>query len=327
MNQHHHRKLAAGLLLGALCLVLASCTRNAEPEKTAEKKAEPRFSHNTNGEPVLKVDVETQKRIGLVLQPLVETNFLPEVIAYGTVVDPTPLLLLDGELTALEASVALSKKQLDRALKLFKDTENVSQKSVEAAEAQWQGDEIKLQTARRRLELEWGAAIGRLDPQTRQAQVKQLAQQERFLIRVELPPGTTNKPISAAIELDDDHQQRASILSGATTTDPKTQGRGFLLAVDAREFPFRPGAALRARLKIPGSEKKGALIPRSAIIRQEGRNWIYLQTGPEEFTRRLLSLDALSEMGWMDDNFSASDTAVVTGAEQLLSEELKSRLE
>ena len=327
MNKFYRRTLPITLLCGVLWFPSASCKKNAESPKADEKKEEPRLSRNTNGEPVLKLDLETQKRIGLALQPLVETNFQPELVVFGTVLDPTPLLLLDGELTALEASAALSKKQLDRTLKLFKETENVSQKSVDTAQAQWQGDEIKLQTARRRLELEWGTAIGRLDPETRQTQVKQLAQQERFLVRVELPPGHPGKPISAAIEVDDNHQQRASILSGATTTDPKTQGRGFLLGVDARDFPFRPGAAIRARLKIPGPEKKGALIPRSAIVRQEGRNWIYLQTGPEQFTRRLLSLDALSELGWMDDNFSANDTVVVTGAQQLLSEELKSRLE
>ena len=67
--------------------------------------------------------------------------------------------------------------------------------------------------------------------------------------------------------------------------------------------------------------------PRAAVVRSEGRAWVYVQLGEPRFRRQVVNLDAPTPGGW----FAASgvgpgDRVVVDGAQTLLSEEFKSQI-
>jgi hypothetical protein len=67
-------------------------------------------------------------------------------------------------------------------------------------------------------------------------------------------------------------------------------------------------------------------VPREALVRFEGGAWVYVQTGEETFRRSLVTLDVPLENGWfIQGTLKPGDQVVITGAQQLLSEELKSR--
>ena len=64
----------------------------------------------------------------------------------------------------------------------------------------------------------------------------------------------------------------------------------------------------------------------AALVRHEGQVFVYLQKADEKFEREEVKLDLPLKDGWLvRGEISAGDKVVVTGAQQLLSEELKSR--
>ncbi|MBI3882622.1 MAG: hypothetical protein HY301_21490 [Verrucomicrobia bacterium] len=88
--------------------------------------------------------------------------------------------------------------------------------------------------------------------------------------------------------------------------------------------PLPPGAAIVAWLTKKGEPENGVLVPREAVVRFNGLAWAYVKTGDGTFTRREVESEQLVEGGWFTThNFKAGDEVVTTGAQQLLSEELK----
>jgi len=77
-------------------------------------------------------------------------------------------------------------------------------------------------------------------------------------------------------------------------------------------------------LDLPGDQRSGVLMPRSAVIRFSGTTWIYLKTAPDTFQRQQVLLDSPLEKGWfVAAGLKPKDQVVTLGAQQLLSEELK----
>ena len=113
----------------------------------------------------------------------------------------------------------------------------------------------------------------------------------------------------------------------AAAADPTTRGQTVLFRVGSTGFPLRPGAAITAYITIPGPTRTGVVIPRAAVVRSEGRAWVYVQLGEPRFRRQVVSLDAPTPGGWFATaGFAAGDRVVVDGAQTLLSEEFKSQI-
>ncbi len=91
-----------------------------------------------------------------------------------------------------------------------------------------------------------------------------------------------------------------------------------------------PGSAVTAWMQRPGKPINGVIIPRDSVLRLEGFGWVYLMNkdkGGEAFTRIRIPLDRPAEDGWfVTDTVKPEDYIVITGAQLLLSEELKAAL-
>jgi hypothetical protein len=112
------------------------------------------------------------------------------------------------------------------------------------------------------------------------------------------------------------------------TVDPRYQGQTLIFRLSSGRAVLRPGQAVSARLAIPRSSARGVLIPSRAILRFQGQSWVYLQAEPDEFVRRKLTLDHPVSGGWLaTSGFQSGQQVVVSGAQILLSEEMKSQLE
>ena len=122
---------------------------------------------------------------------------------------------------------------------------------------------------------------------------------------------------------DNEHPVAAEFFDTAPAVDPQTQGQGFLFLVGGRPPGFSPNAAVTAYLKIPGDSLKGIMVPSSAVIRYQGKAWVYVQTGDKEFTRREIPLDRPGANGWfVPSGVTDKDRVVASGAQTILSEEL-----
>jgi len=277
-----------------------------------EKDAKDEEAHEEKQEAgVVKIDVETQKRVGLAIAPLKATQHKPAIAAYGRVIDPSPLAALDGDLATAEAALEASKAAEERARGLFQSGENVARKTLETARAQLVTDQTRIQALRRKLSLEWGESLAELDTAARGRLIDELVRGGTALIRVDVPAAQaiTELPKAASIVVIGREREplEAAQLTPATQVDPKTQTQGYLLRVEHPPFALHPGTAVTAWLELPGEAQAGVIVPRSAIVYFGGAAWIYLQ----------------AEGVFVAGKFKGDEKAVITGAQMLLAKEQK----
>lgn len=298
----------------------------AEPA-AGEKKEEP--------EPfTLKLEKEKWKALALEMAEPEKAELPTQRVAYGRVLDPTPIVALDGDLASAEAALAASRAEYERTQALLKTGDGISRKLAEGAEAQFRGDEIKADGLRRRTQIEWGALVSALDAVQRRAFVERLVHNESVLVRVDLLAGDAVGEMPTAARIAVIGREGETIPANAITpsadTDPKTQAQGFILRVDKPAFALRPGMALTAWLELSKERAQGLAVPRAAILRHDGRTWVFVQEEQERFVRKAVTLVAPLDgaRGWFvaeGGGIKADDLLVVTGAQSLLSEELKAQ--
>jgi hypothetical protein len=257
----------------------------------------------------------------------------------------------DAEATA--ASLTVARAALARARTLNAEDKNISDRALQEAEARVKAEEARLKAATEAVRLiESALAAGAGSPITlaveRGGQVVEmlaqpdeavesgqpilrLARFDQLLARVEVPAGQSiQTPVSAARIIAIGHEDRPlrgeRVALGAAV-DPRTQGQPFLFRVHNPGLNLRPGMAVTAYLRVPGAPRQGVVVPRSALVRFAGATWTYLEIGANEFSRRQIALERSTEKGWFTGSLKPGQRIVVTGAQTLLSEELKSQIQ
>jgi hypothetical protein len=239
------------------------------------------------------------------------------------VLDPGPLAALVTDLLSARAAQAASSNELAR-LKTLEGQGNASARSLQAAEAAAVRDQLALRALSDRLALSWGQAVG--DQSDLLGFAQSLVSLDTVLVRVDLPVGHDLKsPAGARLVAPSGQTLEGEFLGPATTVDPETQGRGFLFRVRPNPSRLSPGEAVVGYLRAPGAPVAGVLVPRAAVVRTEGAGWVYVAAeGGKAFVRTGVALDRPTEAGWfVTQGVAAGDRLVVTGAQELLSAELK----
>ena len=153
-----------------------------------------------------------------------------------------------------------------------------------------------------------------------------------MLVRVDLPGGESLAalPAGARVVALSGKTTEAKFLNPTVDVDPQIQGQGFVFLVQTNAIPLLPGQAVTVWLQVPGEPLAGVIIPSGAVLRLEGAGWVYVMNkdkGGEAFTRKKIPLDRPTEAGWfVTGAVKPDDYIVVTGAQTLLSEELKAAL-
>jgi hypothetical protein len=324
--------IAVLVVLVILVLIFAGTGKDEGDEEERVTSAPPKISHTSNGQVVVELNRDEQARIGLVTAGLTAVTQSQEFTAYGVVLDPVPLATLNAEITSARAMVEASRAEYERARLLHSEQQNVSLKDFEAARAKFQADQAQLNLLNQRLANEWGAKIAAMARAERIGLIDALTKRVAGLVRVSLPPGQllAQEPTQArvaALGFDNLPLVTHSIWF-APSVDSHLQGQSFLLKVDAEEFPLRPGTALTAHLESPGVARPGVMVPEAAVVRTGDRAWAYVQIAPMQFERRQLVVTSPAARGWfVTSGFAVGDRIVVTGAQALLSEELKSQIQ
>lgn len=273
---------------------------------------------------------------------------------------PADRITLSDRLSAAQADVesghaALGAAQaaLNRARTLNADDKNVSDKAVQEAGARVAAEQARLAAANRSVELiqsSLSSMSGSAIPleADRGGQVVEVlvhpgesieagqpmlrvARFDRLLARVDVPAGDVvpaNVPSAKIVPLGYENRPiRAGRVSLAAAVDPKTQGQGFLFRVPDPSFALRPGLSVTAYLQLSGAPRQGVVVSRSAVVRQSGRAWVYVQTAADAFARREVKLEEPAAEGWFTRSLAPGTRVVTTGAQALLSEELKSQIQ
>ncbi len=262
----------------------------------------------------VKVDAATQRKIGVVTEPLAAANRSGAMTdGFARVLDPGPLAALDADIAAAAAASSASSAEAARTKSLFAADATVSAKTTEAAVAQARADSIKLTLLRRRLGLEWGPGLTRLSDEARSRLVGALAAGQTALLRVDaaqMPHGVR----SVTLDLGLASLVKATVLGPARTSDTRLQSTGLIVQVDGRGAA-KLGAGLSVPVRISaGAAASGVMLPRSALLRVKGHTVVYVRKDAETFEQRRAENGASDPAGlFVASGFRPGEAVAVKG--------------
>lgn len=273
--------------------------------------------------PRVTIDRAAQKRLGIATAPLAAATVQPSLTSFGHVLDPTPLMTLDSDLETAVASAAASSAEARRTHELAAADATVARKVAEAAAAQARGDSARLLLLRRRLTLEWGAAIAALPDRRRAALLADLAAGRSALLRVDTPIGAGSRAAtSATIDLGDQGSGLARFVGDTRAADPRQAVAGRLAIVSGRIAGLMAiGLTVPVRIAV-GPPSPGIFVPAAALLRHGGKTWVYIRTADTAFERRLLGDAAPRPLGLLvHSGVRSGEAVVVHGGAQLFTAE------
>ena len=324
--------LAAFLTAGTL----ASCSKgggDADDKPKAEAAADRK--PDAPADAGVTIDADTQARLGIATASPTAADWQPEIKAYGQVLDRAPLSDALLELNRAEIALDSSRVELDRA-KALQSQNNISQRAFQDIDTTYRQNLSAAQAAYLKIRQTWGPEIasltGDLIPSTgseRKPDPRLAALTDgSSLVRVDLPAGERLPELKGAVRLIP-FAEVVSPVNGLCfdrlpVMDPQTQQQSVLCVVEgAAAQKLTPGEAVTAYIKTPGNPVSGMVVPASAILRYQGANWVYVQTGTNRFSRAAITLDKSADNGWfVADGLAVTNHIVVTGAQSVLSAEL-----
>ena len=172
----------------------------------------------------------------------------------------------------------------------------------------------------------WGQTVAGWSVDPDSAIMRKLLSQSAFLIQIVLPQDVTRAAargrITVAPTLSRDGFRPARFVADSPQVDPAFPGETVFYLAEGGGF--RAGMRVLARIGLGGAALSGVTIPSSAVVWHAGKAWAYVKNEEGRFARHEVSTAAEVEGGWFNaSGFEAGDEVVVSGAQLLLSEELK----
>jgi multidrug efflux pump subunit AcrA (membrane-fusion protein) len=118
------------------------------------------------------------------------------------------------------------------------------------------------------------------------------------------------------------HQVNARYVSPAPQTDASLPGATYFYLAEGQAL--RTGMRVAGQLQLSGKARAGVAVPEAAVVWHGGRAWAYVREDPTTFVRRPVSTAEEIGNAWFNpQGFEPGEQVVVSGAQLLLSEELK----
>jgi hypothetical protein len=330
---------AIAVLLWAL-IYYARDEFGAAPEERDEAIETASTAGVEGGRPVVRVSPESQKASGIAVHALKAGTSESAIEAYGMVMSLQPLAELRGryltaaaEARALRAVVAASEADYRRMELLFKDDRNVSEQSVRAAEGRYRSDQARQQAAeqlaaslRDSIRSGWGDTVTGWAADADSPVMRSLLQQSAFLVQLvlpyDLPRSAIRGKIAVAPAVARENARPARYVADSPQVDSALPGETYFYMVDGGSL--RAGMRVLARIGLGGAVVPGVIVPPAAVVWHAGKAWVYVKADEQTFARHEVSTAQELDGGWFNaGDFDAADEVVVSGAQLLLSEELK----
>ena len=115
----------------------------------------------------------------------------------------------------------------------------------------------------------------------------------------------------------------ADLIGPAPEADPLTRQPAYLYRARSRWPGAIPGTPVTALIS-DGERVEGVLVPDAAVVQWEGLAWAYVRRGAGRYARVRVPTDHPTAGGWIvGPPLAAGDSVVVTGVQELLSEEFR----
>jgi hypothetical protein len=325
----------------ALFLLLLGCSACSTVNADAEVQ-EATYVRSTGGQSALSVDSKTQAVSGLKVLRVEPFEHLTEYTAIGKVISVQPLLALrerylvaQAELSSAKARQKQSGQSLKRQQELFRNG-IAAKRSLQEQEALGYGDQalvdagqVRLSTIANEARLAWGNPLAEwlLAKQSKNMAAFLSGQQQ--LVQVTLPTGKQLGIDTDTIFIDSSGQRAkayaATLISRSTQVDNTQQGESYFFQANGANL--RTGMKVSAWIPESASQKSGVIIPESALVWYMDQVYVYIKTDKDIFNRRLIKNFTPVVGGYfLQDGVQAGEEIVVTGAQTLLSEELRGQI-
>ena len=306
-------------------------------EKDREAVAASVQTKKSDGQTRVLAPTAAQQAGALEIRALVAASAQQEVQALANVVAIQPLIdqrrsIVTTTLDARRAGLAAAAADLEaRRLELLNaDGKLVSDKALAVARTTAATEAANVATARSQVAL----ATATLTSQFGQviagwlvhggAPLDRLVSGQAVLLQIfPFSSGAlSTRPANAELQLPDGSRLRATIVSAATQVDPKFQTPSYYATAPANPA-LVPGAAIAAILP-SGEMAQGVAVPEAAVVRTDGRPYVYVAIATDQFARREIVTDTPIAEGWLvRSGLTPGTRVVVRGAQLLLSQEGK----
>lgn len=292
------------------------------------------------GRAIVRVDVQSQAASGIRVQPLRSAQYETALHVYGSVVDIEPLLELrgrylaaSGERRALSEVMTTAKLEYQRARSLYEDDRNISEQAMRDAQSRFQVTQARLAAARSTetvlrdsLLSSWGPVVSAWAMSPDSKPLRALLSRRSVLVQLVFPyelarsaarPQLMLAPVTAGAD-----PVAGRFVSEAPRVSAAQPGNTYFYTVAGADL--RVGARVMARVATDDAKIGGVIVPNEAVVWHAGKSWVYRKHDPETFGRYEISAANELAEGWFQHgSLEVGDEVVVSGAQLLLSEELK----
>ncbi|MEB0056210.1 hypothetical protein [Variovorax sp. LG9.2] len=306
-------------------------------EKSTEAVAASVQTKTTEGQTRVLAPSSAQQAGGLETRVLVAASARQEIQALANVVALQPLIdqrrsIVMTTLDARRAALAAAAADLEarRLGSLNADGKLVSDKALEVARTTAATEAANVAAARSQVALATATLTSQFGPVIAGWLVHGAAPLDRLVsgraVLLQISPVLSRAlrtlPGNAELQLPDGSLLRATIVSAAAQVDPKFQTTSYYATAPANPT-LVPGAAIAALLS-NGEMAQGVAVPEEAVVRTDGRPYVYVAIAADQFARREIVTDTPIAEGWLVRSGLAPGThVVVRGAQLLLSQEGK----
>ncbi len=300
------------------------------------------FIQTVEGQAVVKLDVETQRTAGvetIVLEPVIHHA---EFVAYGKAISVQPLLTLRTRyLMALaqRGSAEARFKQTAQNAKRQQDLYQhgiASKRTLQSHQAQWEADKASLDAAYIQDQsiidegrLSWGQTLTDWALFASSDKLSVFLSGQQTLLQINVPTHhqlADNVPaIFVGPSGDRSKAQQAEWVSVSPQTDTNAQGAAYFFQTAGKTI--KPGMSISAWIPMAEQGLAGVIVPKSAVCWLLGQAFVYLKTSGETFGRRAIGGYATTADGYfVNDALTPGEEIVTTGAQMLLSEEMRGQI-
>lgn len=288
------------------------------------------------------LNAKAQSSSGLQTITLAPVNHHAEFTAYGKVVNLQPLIELRHRyLVALTerggatARLKQSEQNIKRQQDLYRDGAT-SKRNLQEQQAQWQTDKAQADTSSAQgkaivdeARLNWGKKLADWALSPDSDKLNEFLSGRQTLLQITLPVNKqlANDIQSVYVDASGNRSSagKADLISATSQTDNTAQGESYFFQADGNHL--RTGMRIAAWIPEQGESQSGVVIPKSALIWYMDQAFVYIKTDAEQFSRRTIDRFSVTTDGYfVGDGINADEQVVVTGAQMLLSEELRGQI-
>lgn len=328
--------LAVGsAIVGALITiaVLRGGAKEADDEKPKPGERTAERVTVVNGETVVTIDAATAARSHIAVAPLAAAQRNEEVSSYATALDVRDLVdarnqLATGRAQAEQARARLAAAgtELGRLRTLNADNHNISDRTLQEAETNERTERANvdaatavMHAANSGVQQRWGSTVAAAFDGGA-PWIDDLIANRKVLVQV----ASSQQPPHMVTLQSPDGNVEATYVSPAAHGDPHIQGRSWLYLAPAGTIVS--GMSVTAILGRPAA-KTGVVVPHDAVVWTGGRAWIYTDRGNNRYARIAVDTGTTMDDGYFVATLAPGTRIVVSGAQQLLSEEAKPKVE